>query len=416
MNILSIPVIIGSLSNFASLCKTVTYCDFNPTNPIIFERIITDFSENNFKVVEMKNSYAIYQVDNEGEFFVEGSFETNSPFYQYLDKELYYLGPGNYFINANGTLYNLLSKEIVNEELNQASYQINKNAFNAEEMFNTTLYNESTINKANISSPFNKYAGSYVDSRGFRVINNDYYFKTLNNFPSNTKGLCGIISLSIMLTYLDTFYNNDFIKDTALYEGKPLIQKTISDYYSSQTYIDFCDINLMPYPSDSLRDLLYSKEFNTKFPLYFGDQNPMLDMELKNTFLKYINVYAPHLKEDITLDSCIIFNVIGKVQEKINAGRPLIAVMLDYTTEDPNHSVKEKYHDPIVIGYKGSQLLCHAGRHNTSSPCIVFSTSTLYTCVSFEFYGAHKHSNNVTMEEAFIEKEVCGCGFTLAIC
>lgn len=77
MNILSIPIIVGSLSNFASLCKTINYCDFNPTNPIVFARIITDFSDNNFKVVKMENSYAIYQIDNEGEFFVEGSFETN---------------------------------------------------------------------------------------------------------------------------------------------------------------------------------------------------------------------------------------------------------------------------------------------------------------------------------------------------
>ena len=414
MNILSIPVIIGSLSNFASLCKTVTYCDFNPTNPIIFERIITDFSENNFKVVEMKNSYAIYQVDNEGEFFVEGSFETNSPFYQYLDKELYYLGPGNYFINANGTLYNLLSKKIVNEELNQASYQINKNAFNAEEMFNTTLYNESTINKANISSPFNKYAGSYVDSKGFRVINNDYYFKTLNNFPSNTKGLCGIISLSIILSYLDTFYHDDFIDDSVLYKGYPLINKTEATY-SGSTYINFEDVNSMPYPSSYLRDLLFD-EFNHEFPLFNEDGNPMADKELKDTFTEYLNCYSPHLLDNIYLDSLNIFNVIGRIQDKINCGWPVIATMLSYTTEDPNHSVKDKFHDPIVIGYKGSQLLCHAGWHDTTSPCIVFSTSTLYTFVSFEFSGAHKHSNNVTMEGTFVEKEVCGCGFTLAIC
>lgn len=417
MNVLTFPIIISSLSNYIAHNKTIAYCDFNPTNPIKFERIISDFSNNKFRLFEMENSYAIYQVDNEEEFFIEGSFETNSPYYNHFDEKLYYLGPGYYITYKNGAFYDLLTNDIISENLNHASYRINKNAIDIEEIINANFpvsFENSTLNKSSTSSTFNKYAGSYIDANGFRVINNAYYFKELNNFPKNDNNLCGIISLSIILSYLDTFYHDDFIDDSVLYKGYPLINKTEATY-SGSTYINFEDVNSMPYPSSYLRDLLFN-EFNHEFPLFNEDGNPMADKELKDTFTEYLNCYSPHLLDNIYLDSWNIFNVIGRMQDKINCGWPVIATMLSYTTEDPNHSVKDKFHDPIVIGYKGSQLLCHAGWHDTTSPCIVFSTSTLYTFVSFEFSGAHKHSNNVTMEGTFVEKEVCGCGFTLAIC
>ena len=224
MNVLTFPIIISSLSNYIAHNKTIAYCDFNPTNPIKFERIISDFSNNKFRLFEMENSYAIYQVDNEEEFFIEGSFETNSPYYNHFDEKLYYLGPGYYITYKNGAFYDLLTNDITSENLNHASYRINKNAIDIEEIINANFpvsFENSTLNKSSTSSTFNKYAGSYIDANGFRVINNAYYFKELNNFPKNDNNLCGIISLSIILSYLDTFIM--MILSTTLFYTKAIL-------------------------------------------------------------------------------------------------------------------------------------------------------------------------------------------------
>ena len=144
----------------------------------------------------------------------------------------------------------------------------------------------------------------------------------------------------------------------------------------------------------------------------------MADAELKASFTKYLNEVAPHLQNDIVLDSQIIFDVIGKIYSKINIGWPAIAVMLSYDLEQKEFLPKKnKPHDPIVIGYKDGNLLCHCGRHiNNPTACIVFSSYTLYGMVSFEYYGRHTHSENIIMESDSIKRYVCGCGFTLNIC
>ena len=58
---------------------------------------------------------------------------------------------------------------------------------------------------------------SFVDANGYKVINNSYYFQHLNNFPINYKGTCGLVALSILLGYYDTFYDDSYIPQSLQY-------------------------------------------------------------------------------------------------------------------------------------------------------------------------------------------------------
>lgn len=416
MNLTYLPLIISSLSNFVVAKNTITYCDFNPTNPIIYNTIITDFQGNEFNLVEMNNSYAIYQINENEQLFIEGSYETNSPYFKYINEDLFYLGPGNYIVKTeNGEYKNLLNGNTITQNLESLSYQIRPSETYAKnfEKFSTKQSSQSSAGNNE-----NKYGNTTIDTNGYTLIENAEYFTRLWEFPHNDDNACGIVSLSIILSYLDTFYHDDFVDDQYYY-GNYLLEKGTIDYSASYTN-DFYKAKEMPGPTQAFYNYLID-EHNFEVPViewFEPDSNAMADQELKNSFNHYLNKHAPHLQKSMVLDSQLMFNVIGKIYDKIDNGWPVIAVMLNYSLEQSQFTPNPlKPHDPIVIGYKDDKLLCHSGWHITNyTPCLVFSTYTLYAMVSFEYYGSHKHSDNVIMESNFIKRSVCGCDFTLDIC
>lgn len=152
----------------------------------------------------MENGYAIYSLSNNEEIFIEGSYETHSPYKFYKDNELRYLGPGNYFyINEDG-VYNILDQSIIEEDLQAASYRLN---------------DEMTIQTRGSSSKPDPNQTT-TDINGYTVVNRAHYFKNLTAFPENWFGECGLIALSIMLSYYDTFYNDNFIPNTKTYDAR----------------------------------------------------------------------------------------------------------------------------------------------------------------------------------------------------
>lgn len=70
--------------------------------------IITDFDGNEFILIEGDNTYEIYTSDN---VFIEGSYSSNSPYYETIG-EKYYLGPSNYFTVTDNLVTNIFTNSV----------------------------------------------------------------------------------------------------------------------------------------------------------------------------------------------------------------------------------------------------------------------------------------------------------------
>ena len=183
------------------------FCEFSSTKRIIDKKILHDFGKNEFILYELEDGYAIYAFIDNQEIFVEGSYKMNSIYRSLVDEtELFYLGPGEYYFQRENFIHNIRTREVYERDELDATYTLNS----------VPLVSKSQMNR-------NLNHASHTDENGFTVVREDKYFKNLSLFPKNWFGECGLIALSILLGYLDTFHNDNFIPDK---------------FYSSRYYVD----------------------------------------------------------------------------------------------------------------------------------------------------------------------------------
>lgn len=179
---------LGTLTSLLALTLGVMPASTEAVNLEI--EVIHDFAGNDFILVEGDKSYEIYTDDN---VFIEGSNSSNSPYFE-EDGEKYYLGPSNYFIATDDLVTNLFTGTTFSiEDYEGFSYEISPSI------------------QTRSSTPSGDPNRTYIDTDGYTVINEADYFRNLTNFPQNWFGECGVVALSELLGYYDTFYNDDFI-------------------------------------------------------------------------------------------------------------------------------------------------------------------------------------------------------------
>ena len=420
MNYFALPFVVSSLLNLTGVKNNSIVCEFNPTNKVNYVKLLTDFNDNRFILYEMDKSYAIYQVTDGEKLFLEGSYESNSIYSKYLDEELFYLGPGRYFRKKTDTT--------ITDLFDNKSYDIQKF-----DKYGFQVKNENTYNISPLSSgPGNDFdPNTYVDTNGYRVIEYADYFKRLYKFPNNYLGTCGLVSLSMILTYLDTFYNDDFVENITYFYTKYNSETGEQTGAGSDFIIDKGEANFttsskaglnivkeMPGPTPAFHDYLFDKymHYNPVFQWFANEGYPMADAELINTFNDYVSANCSHLSSNIKIESGIMFDVIGNIYRKINENVPIIAVVTQ--SFKPNGDKLSGGHDPIIYGYKDGYLLAHFGWRPgyTNYTTTILGSYTLYAYVSFEYTGYHKHSENITMKEGLRDRALCGCGFVYDIC
>lgn len=183
----------ASILVFITGVKTTSIVDVSPQNEIIYY-----FAGNEFILKEGNDSYQIYK-DN---IFIEASKSSNSPYYK-QEGDRYYLGPSNYFVCKDQMVTNIFTNDV---------YPITK--------FNKCSYEHisNVQTKNNTTSPDGDR--TYIDLEGFTVIKEANYFRNLTQFPMNWFGECGVIALSELLGYYDTFYNDDFIQNDLTYNAR----------------------------------------------------------------------------------------------------------------------------------------------------------------------------------------------------
>ncbi len=365
----------------------------------------------------MENGYAIYSLSNNEEIFIEGSYETHSPYKFYKDNELRYLGPGNYFyINEDG-VYNILDQSIIEEDLQAASYRLN---------------DEMTIQTRGSSSKPDPNQTT-TDINGYTVVNRAHYFKNLTAFPENWFGECGLIALSIMLSYYDTFYNDNFIPNTKTYDARYYKKVTRSggsgyelDYtkaenltklgstsYKSNGNYSYTDWNTMPGTTYAMRDYLFDNYMHKFMGIGWESAGyPMLNGELASTLKDYMKGNCSSLQNDVEIRHGSLFYTHARPKEYINEGLPTCLVLQKYDSS----AGSGKAHVVVAYGHKDGKFLAHFGwwPGSKSNAAVVINSATIYGYFTMKYNGPHVHSSNVRTYSGGQTYNVCGCGYAQA--
>ena len=287
-----------------------------------------------------------------------------------------------------------------------------------------------SLNRSSIPSPdINR---TYVDSNGFTVIKEADYFRNLTAFPQNWFGECGVVALSELLGFYDTFYNDDFIPNNLTYDARYYIKKastrssesskyeldktiteplakTVSTSYKNTNYYSFNEWNNMPGTTYAMRDYIFDKYMKTFLGIGWPDGGyPMLDGELKDTFKDYMKDNCSNLLSYTEFRSGNVFYTHQKPKEYIAEGLPTLLVLQSYDSSlgDGDH------HDVLAYGYKDDTFLTHFGwwPNRKEGAEVVLNSSTIYGYFTIKYNGKHKHSFNVSMNKGNVTKYICGCG------
>lgn len=377
--------------------------------------ILNDFVGNEFNLIEGDNSYSIY--DKNGTM-IEKSYESNSPYYCYEGNK-YYLGPLNYYVENNGVIKDILKdKNVSVKELEGASYEIENSSYEVEE--------SKIMKKQSLNIDSNN---TFCDNNGFTVIAKGDYFKRLTYFPQNWYGECGLIALSMLLSYYDTFYNDDFIPNDLQYNARyydqyydennnyhieyshsnlePLIRPGIVECKGLDNY-PFEVWDAMPGTNYSMRDFLFDNYMHNY--LWIGGENgyPMADGELKSTMKDYMSANCENLLENTEFKSGSLYYTHEEPKKLISDGIPVVLVLFNYKSSYKNGD----FHDVVAYGYKNDEFLVHLGYgpNGSTTSNIILNSATIYGYFALKYSGEHKHSYNVSMYDGNVWKYICGCG------
>ncbi|MDY4593236.1 MAG: hypothetical protein SO434_07580 [Eubacteriales bacterium] len=394
------------------------YCEFSSEQKIIEERIIKDFDDNEFKLYELESGYAIYGVFDNKETFIEGSYETHSPYKFYKDYELRYLGPGNYFYINQDKTYDILEQCVIEDDLQTASYLLNEKV---------VMQTKGSSNKPDPNE-------TTTDTNGYTVVKRAQYFKNLTAFPQNWFGECGLVALSIMLSYYDTFYNDNFIPNNKEYDARYYIKKTRSggsdyelDYtrlenltkfgstnYNASGSYSYANWSKMPGTTYAMRDYLFDKYMHTFAGVGWESKGyPMLDGELASTLKDYMKDNCSSLQKDIKINHGSLFYTHARPKEYINKGLPTCLVLQKYNATIDSG----KAHVVVAYGHKDDKFLAHFGwwPGDKSSAAVVINSATIYGYFTIEYTGQHVHSSNVRAYSNGQNYGICGCGYSQAV-
>lgn len=378
------------------------YCEFSNNKKILFVKTIYDLSTNTFKLYELEGGYAIYALKENNEYFLEGSYQHNSPYFEYREEKLIYLGVGEYYIKQGNKVISILdnNKELTSQDVSYDVFENYKGSLQSDSFPNLDM--------------------TTTNSDDFIVIISHKYFENLKTFPYNSKGECGIIALSILLGYYDTFWNDEFIKPGFCYDSRnkynstiPLMLEKTLEIISPLSDYGYKSWGDMPGTSYGMRDYLLDK-YNHQF-MGGGDiwgGNPMADEELKATMSDYINDNCSNLKSYVSVSSGSLFFTHSGPKSCINEGYPTCLVLTSYSYG--NGEKGGKPHVVVAYGYKDDKFLVHMGWDpgtlNYSS--IVLSDLTIYGYYCLKYTGPHIHSRNMKIKLEKNIKYACSCGHT----
>lgn len=363
-----------AVNNITSNVKQQTISDFmREGQSIIYQTELNDFEGNKFMLYELTPAgYAIYGIKGEASIFLEGSLSSNSPFYEYLDKDIIYLGFGEYYYKQGAEYINIMTEEsYMQDELPQECY-LDESAYY--ETAESESVDEPQASPLGMILPEGYDSDNYVEVDGFTCIADYEYFQNLSKFPDNEVGTCSLVAICIILGYMDEYIDDRFIPDNMYYDG-----------------LSFKDGDGT---SQGLHNYLFYNCLHTLAG--FGDDEngyPMANGEINNTVKDYLKIKCGRAFEsDIKYMNGII-NTKKNPRKYIKAGYPTILTMTEYKiiNNDNYDDMKRKYHSVVAYGYneEDDTFLVHIGWDpgSTDGAQVIVSEAYIYSYNAFIYMG-----------------------------
>ena len=277
------------------------------------------------------------------------------------------------------------------------------------------------------------------------VLNTDaakYFSYLVNNFGSNKKGSCCYVATSMLLTYYDSYVNDNFVPDAYITRSERGIYGFPYEYgmpgnfyeediyttsYSGRPYTDFVNA----YSSQSLHCYLIALGFSSDLDFYNSSARTSYDGSLAisaDEMVSLINKYIWSLGSNVTdqfttarlrvrtmfaSNGATQSQIRAKMIEKIRAGVPVIYFGFNSSSramasEDLN---SETGHAMVAYDYNSTtdKIYVHIGHQDLNDLNMTLEET------SYTNYGGiiwleeeslpHVHSDNFQSSTGY----VCGC-------
>lgn len=327
-----------------------------PENSILSETNIYDFSGNQFILYELSpNGYAIYSKSGEACIFLEGSYSTKSPYYEFNKDEYdyFYLGPGEYYIHrrSDSLVFNIITGEEAGNAILGSAYELDEKNYYASAVEENDI--EPMVNIYDY--PTSPDPGVTTTYNGFTTIWSYAYFKNLYQFPDNNTGTCALVAMCIYLGYLYNYVDTRFLM--------------LNEYRAGNG------------TTNVLHDHLYDEHTHSILNIQGQYGCPMAQDEIKLTMENYMYDHCSEsLIEQVHHIKGGSISAKARSRRIINAGSPVLLVMLSYNTESPVE-LDGMFHTVVAYGYQGTdKFLTHFGwgAGTTLRSEVIVSSATLY--------------------------------------
>lgn len=348
--------------------------------------LIDGFNEQNrYFLIEGNNCYLIY--DRVLEDYMEFSISSNS-LYHGLNYDKIYLCPGYYFYNDGNNIIDLVSGEIISEEMAQ-KYIVSDNNLRASFVENKNLSNQINItNSYSINSelPSSKY-----------IENSFYIDNLLYNIGDNSgsySGTCGFVALEIILSYYDTFLNDNVIPDEY-------------DVEVSHTFSSFDSISLESYAASPGVDNNFHA-YLIQLALdngYIEEDDYSFDTD---NYYSFIDDYFNQIGLNVTIDeNTSLFGKINFIKQAINLNFP---VKVSIRGEDTSNSLGDLTHAVVAYGYDEDGIYAHFGWQMSYTINFNINNYAFAHVLYFQVNESHVCSDNYEWSANGCTGTVCPCG------
>lgn len=249
---------------------------------------------------------------------------------------------------------------------------------------------------------------SYYPSTSFNMV--DFFKNAYEYIPWNSAGSCGYVSLIEVMSFYDTFYNDDIIPENydRHFEYATNIDESIADSpgvvrqsydpTSYDSYYDFCyrtqsfDLQSKLSIINNLINNNSTYSFNPS--IGGGEYQSLLNAFYSNSNNVLVN---DHYFDNVA-------DYVELIKDVIDTGNPAIVQVCNSSPSSPNDY---DHHSVVVYDYDSFGLYMNNGLYRTNTHSLLFNDyNKIYGVYVLDYSNmGHSHSNNYVINgECF-----CGC-------